>query len=432
VLSLVPRTPAAGSNATQEGGHWRLYDFVEGSVARERAERRKTRGPRRAVSPRSCATSPAPAARRDPAPLPRHAAPPRGAPPRSTRTPITARRTARAEIAAVERAAPLASALTSLRDAGTLPTRIVHNDTKINNLLLDERTGRELCVIDLDTVMPGLALYDFGDLVRTVASASPEDEPDAGRVAARPEFVLAAARGWIEGSAALCYPPSASAWFSPPACCRSSAVCASSPTTCTATCTSRSAAPTRTSTAAAHSSPWNARSRCKKKLCNEGSRNPTSPTRSHGRPSEPEELQRLARQERAAASRSSTRSSPRAIGPQGSRERRSSARIANSLCSAAYAAADGAQVAFARLITDHATFGYLADVFVLPEHRGQGLGAAVVHALLDLPEVRAMRRLMLATRDAHALYAGMGFTQVEDPRPFMQILRPDVYRPSSA
>ena len=106
--------------------------------------------------------------------------------------------------------------------------------------------------------------------------------------------------------------------------------------------------------------------------------------------------------------------------------------IANSLCSAAYTASDGAQVAFARLITDHATFGYLADVFVLPEHRGQGLGAAVVHALLDLPEVRAMRRLMLATRDAHALYAGMGFTQVEDGRPFMQILRPDVYRTSSA
>jgi GNAT superfamily N-acetyltransferase len=100
--------------------------------------------------------------------------------------------------------------------------------------------------------------------------------------------------------------------------------------------------------------------------------------------------------------------------------------IANSLCSGAYAA-DGAQVGFARLITDHATFGYLADVFVLPGHRGDGLGVAVVHALLDLPEVRAMRRLLLATRDAHQLYAGMGFAQLEDPRPFMQILRPDIY-----
>ncbi len=102
--------------------------------------------------------------------------------------------------------------------------------------------------------------------------------------------------------------------------------------------------------------------------------------------------------------------------------------IANSLCAGAYSTADGAQVAFARLITDHATFGYLADVFVLPEHRGHGLGTAVVHVLLDLEEVRGMRRLMLATRDAHALYAGMGFSQVEDPKPFMQILRRDVYK----
>jgi GNAT superfamily N-acetyltransferase len=101
--------------------------------------------------------------------------------------------------------------------------------------------------------------------------------------------------------------------------------------------------------------------------------------------------------------------------------------IANSLCAGAYAHGDGRQVGFARLVTDHATFGYLADVFVLPEHRGHGLGAAVVHVLLDLPEVRAMRRLLLATRDAHALYARLGFTQVEDPRPFMQILRKDVY-----
>jgi len=103
--------------------------------------------------------------------------------------------------------------------------------------------------------------------------------------------------------------------------------------------------------------------------------------------------------------------------------------IANSLCAGAYAAKGGAQVGFARLVTDHATFGYLADVFVLPEHRGRALGAAVVQALLDLPEVRGMRRLLLATRDAHALYAGMGFAQVEDPKPFMQILRRDVYGP---
>jgi GNAT superfamily N-acetyltransferase len=100
--------------------------------------------------------------------------------------------------------------------------------------------------------------------------------------------------------------------------------------------------------------------------------------------------------------------------------------IANSLCAGGYAA-DGAQVGFARLVTDHATFGYLADVFVLPAHRRRGLAVAIVHALLSLPEVQVMRRLFLATRDAHSLYAGLGFAQVLDPKPFMQILRRDVY-----
>lgn len=101
--------------------------------------------------------------------------------------------------------------------------------------------------------------------------------------------------------------------------------------------------------------------------------------------------------------------------------------IAHSLCVGCFDAA-GAQVGFARLITDHATFGYLADVFVLPEHRGRGLGRRMTEAILELPQVRGMRRLLLVTRDAHALYARAGFEQVTDPRPFMQIVRRDVYR----
>ena len=101
--------------------------------------------------------------------------------------------------------------------------------------------------------------------------------------------------------------------------------------------------------------------------------------------------------------------------------------ISNSLCAGAYGP-DGAQAGFARIATDHATFGYLADVFVLEEHRGRGLSRAMVEALLALPEVRGFRRLMLATRDAHGLYAKLGFEPVTDPKPLMQILRKDVYR----
>lgn len=100
--------------------------------------------------------------------------------------------------------------------------------------------------------------------------------------------------------------------------------------------------------------------------------------------------------------------------------------IGNSVCIGAYGPG-GAQVGFARLATDHATFGYLADVYVLEEHRGKGLSRAMVEALLALPEVQGFRRIMLATRDAHGLYEKLGFEPVTDPKPLMQILRKDVY-----
>lgn len=98
----------------------------------------------------------------------------------------------------------------------------------------------------------------------------------------------------------------------------------------------------------------------------------------------------------------------------------------HSLCVGVYGP-DGGQVGFARMTTDHATFGYLADVFVLEEHRGLGLSAVMVQALMDLPEVQGMRRLMLATRDAHGLYAKLGWVPVTDPSPFMQIQRKNLY-----
>lgn len=99
----------------------------------------------------------------------------------------------------------------------------------------------------------------------------------------------------------------------------------------------------------------------------------------------------------------------------------------HSLVAGAYGP-DGSQVGFARMATDHATFAYLADVFVLEEHRGRGLAEAMVRALMDLPEVQGMRRLFLATRDAHGLYRKLGWEPVTDPAPFMQVARKDLYR----
>ncbi len=83
---------------------------------------------------------------------------------------------------------------------GELPLRITHNDTKCNNILLDDRTGKSLCVIDLDLVMPGLALYDLGDLVRTSCTGVAEDEPDLSRIAVGEEPLRAAVEGFLEGA----------------------------------------------------------------------------------------------------------------------------------------------------------------------------------------------------------------------------------------
>ena len=75
-----------------------------------------------------------------------------------------------------------AAALQRMRESGALPLRVTHNDTKLNNVMLDARTRRALCVIDLDTVMPGLAAYDFGDSIRFGASTGAEDEKNLSRI----------------------------------------------------------------------------------------------------------------------------------------------------------------------------------------------------------------------------------------------------------
>ncbi len=82
------------------------------------------------------------------------------------------------------------------------------------------------------------------------------------------------------------------------------------------------------------------------------------------------------------------------------------------------------QVGFARVISDRATFAYLADVFVLEEYRGQGLGVWLVEVVAAHPELQGLRRWLLATRDAHSLYAKVGFEPLPAPERFMQRLAP--------
>ena len=96
-----------------------------------------------------------------------------------------------------------AGTLQRLREGGELPVRVTHNDTKLNNVMLDAVTRKALCVIDLDTVMPGLVAYDFGDSIRFGASTAPEDEKDLSRVEMSLDLYETYARGFIPACGGL-------------------------------------------------------------------------------------------------------------------------------------------------------------------------------------------------------------------------------------
>ena len=100
--------------------------------------------------------------------------------------------------------------------------------------------------------------------------------------------------------------------------------------------------------------------------------------------------------------------------------------IANSLCFSAFD--DGRQVGFARVVSDRATFAYLCDVFVLPDARGKGVSKAMMQAIDVHPDLQGLRRFLLATADAHGLYAQFGFEPITRPERFMERYRPDVYQ----
>lgn len=100
--------------------------------------------------------------------------------------------------------------------------------------------------------------------------------------------------------------------------------------------------------------------------------------------------------------------------------------IENSLCFGIYEG--NQQVAFARVITDYATFGYVSDVFVVPAHRGRGLSKWLIEEIRAHPELQVLRRWHLLTGDAHGLYKQFGFTELSKPEMHMEITIPDAYR----
>jgi GNAT superfamily N-acetyltransferase len=99
--------------------------------------------------------------------------------------------------------------------------------------------------------------------------------------------------------------------------------------------------------------------------------------------------------------------------------------IENSLCFGVYNGAE--QVGFARVISDFATYAYLADVFILEPYRERGLGKELIATVMAHPELQGLRRWSLGTRDAHGLYAQFGFAALENPSRMMEIADPEVY-----
>ena len=95
------------------------------------------------------------------------------------------------------------SQLQKMRESGELPLRVTHNDTKLNNVLLDKKTRESLCVLDLDTVMPGLSAYDFGDSIRFGAATAAEDEKDLSKVSMDLRMFEVYTKGFLEAATSL-------------------------------------------------------------------------------------------------------------------------------------------------------------------------------------------------------------------------------------
>ena len=199
-LRLVPTRAGATFHRDGDGGVWRVYPYVEGTCVREHVT---TREEARAVG-RAFGTFQRLLAGYDGPRL--HETIPRfhdaagrlGA----LESALAADRVGRADGARAEIEAALAHRamtriLPPLLAGGAVPERIVHNDAKSSNVLLDAATGEALCVVDLDTVMPGTLLSDFGDMVRSATSPTAEDERDLGAVGAEPSLFAGLAEGYL-------------------------------------------------------------------------------------------------------------------------------------------------------------------------------------------------------------------------------------------
>ncbi len=205
VLSLRPTTTGQPCLQDGEGEWWRLFDFIEGAHTVDRVTSpAQAREAARAFGQFQALLADLEGPRLHETIVNFHHTPSRVAALRAAlaEDPLGRAAEVRAELEFALERAPAASRLVDLQAAGVLTERVTHNDTKINNVMLDQATGRAVAVVDLDTVMPGLALYDFGDLVRASASSTAEDDPEPANMRLVVPLFQALVEGWLEAGAA--------------------------------------------------------------------------------------------------------------------------------------------------------------------------------------------------------------------------------------
>jgi hypothetical protein len=200
VLTLIPTHSGAAFYRDDAGNYWRVYIFIEAARGYDAVE-----SPAQALSAAKAfgrfqkLLADLPAPRLNDTIPDFHHTPKRFA---TLERAIAADAVHRAKLARPEIEFALRhKAICSVLLDAKLPERVTHNDTKFNNVLLDDATGEGICVIDLDTVMPGLALYDFGDMVRTTTSPAKEDERDLSKVTMQFPMFEALARGYLSSAA---------------------------------------------------------------------------------------------------------------------------------------------------------------------------------------------------------------------------------------
>jgi Ser/Thr protein kinase RdoA (MazF antagonist) len=202
-LTLIRALDGNSFVQTEAGEFWRVYDFIEGAKTYESVEKLDhVRSAGRAFGTFQQLLSDFPADKlSETIPGFHHTRKRFEAFLRAVEQDVENRAlAARPEIEFVLRRGELASVLVDKLSAGRLQQRITHNDTKFNNVMIDDLTGEGVCVIDLDTVMPGLSLYDYGDSIRSLANTGAEDETDLSKVNFTLEVFDLYTRGYMEAT----------------------------------------------------------------------------------------------------------------------------------------------------------------------------------------------------------------------------------------